>query len=154
MIYKVTVEDLLKEGRIKKCSVDEKAALNLMRRATKDISTARRNLSEDEDCVYSYAYNAMLRSGLALMFWEGFRPEVKDMHLTVVRFVTSFLGKEFRRVLNDYDFMRRKRHLLVYEPDIPCSKKEAAEAIKTAEEFIGVIFKIIKRKNPQLELGS
>jgi HEPN domain-containing protein len=48
--------------------------------------------------------------------------------------------------------MRRKRQLLVYEPDVPCSKKEAAEAIKTAEEFIGVIFKIIKRKNPQMEL--
>jgi hypothetical protein len=44
------------------------------------------------------------------------------------------LLKEGRRVLNDYDFMRRKRHLLVYEADVPCSKKEAAEAIKTAEE--------------------
>ena len=44
------------------------------------------------------------------------------------------LLKEFRRVLNDYDFMRRKRHLVVYEPDVPCSKKEVAKEIKTAEE--------------------
>jgi len=154
MIYKAAVEDLLREGRIKRCTVDEKGALNLMRRAAKDISTAKRNLSQDEDCAYSYAYQAMLRSGLALMLWEGFRPDIKDKHRTVVRFVTSFLGKESKKLLNDYDFMRRKRHMLVYEPDIPCSTKEATDAIETAEEFIGIIVKVIKRKNPQQELNT
>jgi len=41
----------------------------------------------------------MLRSGLGLMFSEGFRPEIKDKHLTIVRFVTSVLGNEFRKLL-------------------------------------------------------
>jgi hypothetical protein len=43
-----------------------------------DLRTAKRNIDDDEECAYNYAYNAMLRSGLALMFSEGFRPEIKD----------------------------------------------------------------------------
>lgn len=93
----------------------------------------------------------MLRSGLALMFSEGFRPEIKDKHLTVVRFASSILGNEFKILINNYDFMRRKRHQFIYEPDIPCSKKEAEDALKAAEEFVDVIYKFIKRKSPQLE---
>ncbi len=151
MVYKETTEDLLKEGLIKRCPVDEKAVLNLIKRAHKDIRTAQRNLSEDEDCAYSYAYNSMLRSGLALMMAEGFRPEVREKHLTVVKFVRGALGAEFKRLLNDYDSTRRKRHRLVYEPDIPCSREEATHAIQTAKRFIDAICTLLRKKNPQLE---
>jgi uncharacterized protein (UPF0332 family) len=151
MDYRETAEDLLKEGLIKKCPVDEKAILNLIKRARKDIQTARRNLSEDADCAYSYAYNSMLRSGLALMLAEGFRPEVKDKHLTVVKFVYIALGKEFKGLLNDYDSMRRKRHRLVYEPDIPCSQEEARQAIQCAINFIDKTSICLRKKNHQLE---
>ncbi|MGB7295999.1 MAG: HEPN domain-containing protein [Candidatus Aminicenantales bacterium] len=152
MIYRESAQDLLKEGLIKKCRIDEKAVLNLIRRARKDIETAARNLSKDEDCAYSYAYNSMLRSGLALMMAEGFRPDIKDKHLTVVKFTASILGTEFKRVINDYDFMRRKRHRLVYEPDIPCSSEEARRAIQTAIEFVDAVCALLTKKNPQLEL--
>jgi len=152
MVYKETAEDLLKEGLIKRCPIDENAVLNLIKRAHKDIRTAQRNLSEDEDCAYSYAYNSMLRSGLALMIAEGFRPEVRDKHLTVVKFAASALDTEFKRLLNDYDFIRRKRHRLIYEPSIPCSKEEAKQAIQTAREFIDAISTLLKKKNPQLEI--
>jgi uncharacterized protein (UPF0332 family) len=93
----------------------------------------------------------MLRSGLALMFSEGFRPEIKDKHLTVVRFASSILGDKFKRLINDYDFMRKKRNRFIYEPDIPCSIKEAEDAMKTAKEFVDKISKLIKKKNPQKE---
>jgi uncharacterized protein (UPF0332 family) len=151
MIYKESVENLLKDGLIKRCPADEKAALNLIKRAYKDIRTAERNISEDEDCAYSYAYNSMLRASLALMISEGFRAEIKDKHLTVVKFVVSVLGGKFERLINDYDFMRRKRHQLIYEPDIPCSKEEARNAIKMAKEFVDVICALLRKKNPQLE---
>jgi uncharacterized protein (UPF0332 family) len=152
MTYKESADNLLKDGLIKRCPVDEKVVLNLLKRAQKDIKTAQRNLSEDEDCAYSYAYNAMLRSGLALMCLEGFRPEVKDKHLTVVKFAAAALGSDYKRLINDYDFMRRKRHRLVYEPDIPCSKEEARNAVSTAKEFIDAVHALLRKKNPQLEL--
>jgi len=152
MIYKESKENLLKQGLMKKCPVDWRAINNLMKRAYTDLRTAKRNIDDDEECAYNYAYNAMLRSGLALMFSQGFRPEIKDKHLTVVRFVSSLLGSKFKKAINDYDFMRRKRHRFIYEPDIPCSRKEAQDALKTAKEFVDVIGKLIKEGNPQMEL--
>jgi len=95
----------------------------------------------------------MLRSGLALMFAEGFRPDIKDKHLTVVRFVGLVLGDDFKRLINDYDFMRRKRNRLIYEPEIPCSIKEAKDALKTAEEFVDKIAELIRKKLPQKEFN-
>lgn len=151
MIYKDTKEKLLKEGLIKKCPVDYKAIAKLIKRAYIDLKTAKRNINDDEECAYTYAYNAMLRSGLALMFSEGFRPDIKGKHLTIVRFTSSVLGDEFKRLINDYDFMRKKRHRFIYEPDIPCSLKEAKDAIKIAEEFVDKISKLIKEKSPQRE---
>jgi hypothetical protein len=95
----------------------------------------------------------MLPSGLALMFSEGSRPEIKDKHLTIVKFASSRLGDRFRRVINDYDFMRRKRHRFICEPDIPCSATEAENAIKTTKRFVGMISRLIKKRKPQMELN-
>jgi uncharacterized protein (UPF0332 family) len=153
MIYKESKEKLLKENLIKRCPIDIKAILNLVKRAYIDIKTAKRNLDEDEECAFNYAYNAMLRSGLAFMFSEGFRPDIKDKHLTVVRFAGSILGDEFKKLINDYDFMRKKRNRFIYEPDIPCSIKEAKDALKTAEEFVDKISKLIREKLPQKEFN-
>ena len=152
MIYGDSKENLLKEGVIKKCPVDYKAVESLIKRAYVDLETAKRNKDDDQECAYNYAYNAMLRSGLALMFSEGCRPEIKDKHLTIVRFASSVLGDKFRILINDYDFMRKKRNRFIYEPDIPCSMKEAKDAIKTAEEFVDKISKLIRERNPQKEI--
>jgi len=152
MIYKESKEDLLRQGLIKTCPVDWKTINNLMKRAYADLETAQRNLDDDPECGYSYAYNGMLRSGLALMLSEGLRPEIKDKHLTIVKFASSLLGNRFRKVINDYDFMRRKRHRFIYEPDIPCSVTEAKNAIKTAKSFVEMISQLIKKRRPQKEL--
>lgn len=153
MIYKLSKETLLKQGSIKKSPIDWKAINNLIKRAYTDLKTAERNMDDDEECSYNYAYNAMLRSGLALMFSEGFRPEIKDKRLTIVKFASLILGKKFKKVINDYDFMRRKRHRFIYEPDIPCSEKEARDALQTAKEFVDVISKLTRKKKPQKEFG-
>jgi len=153
MIYKDTKDSLLKQGLIKKCPIDWKAINNLTNRSCTDLKTAERNIDEDEECAYNYAYNAMLRSGLALMFSEGFRPEIKDKHLTIVKFASSVLGNKFKKVINDYDFTRRKRHHFIYEPDIPCSRKESEDALNTAKEFVEIICRLIKEKNPQIEFN-
>jgi len=153
MIYKETKDILFKNGLIKKCPLDHKAILNLLKRAYVDLKTAKRNINQDEECAFNYAYNAMLRSGLALMFAEGFRPDIKDKHLTVIRFVGVVLGEDFKKIINDYDFMRKKRNRFIYEPEIPCSIKEAKDALKTAEEFVAAISRLIKGRMPQKEFN-
>lgn len=42
MIYKDSKENLLKEGLIKKCPVDWRAINNLIKRAYRDIETAKK----------------------------------------------------------------------------------------------------------------
>jgi uncharacterized protein (UPF0332 family) len=150
VIYKDTKEDLVKQNLIKACPVDWKTINNLIKRTHDDLKTAMRNLPDDPECAYNYAYNAMMRSGLALMLSYGFRPEIKDKHLTIVKFTSSILGEKFNRVMNDYDFMRRKRHHFIYEPDIPCSMHEAENAISTAKSFVTAINDLIKKQNPQI----
>lgn len=71
MIYKTSIQNLLKEEIIRPCPVDFRAISKLMSRALVDLKTAERNLNEDEECAFTYAYNAMLWAGLALMFSEG-----------------------------------------------------------------------------------
>src|SRR3989338_5913409 len=153
MAFKETTGHLVKAGLVKPCPTDVQAITKLIRRAYLDLRTAKRNLGEDQECTYTYAYNAMLRSGLALMFSEGYRPEIKDKHRTIVRFASAVLGDEFEKLINNYDFMRRKRHRFIYEPDIPCSRKEAEDAINTAEEFVSKISKLIREKMPQKEFN-
>jgi uncharacterized protein (UPF0332 family) len=153
MIYKETEDSLLKQGLIKPNPVDWKVIGNLIRRARIDLETAERNLDDDPECAYTFAYNAMLRSGLALMSSRGFRPEIKDKHLTIVKYTGAIVGKKYEDVMNDYDFMRRKRNNFIYEPDIPCSLTEAKNALVTARKFILLIDGLIKRHKPQGELG-
>lgn len=151
MIYKSSKQQLIKQGLIKKCPIDYKAVNNLLRRAKIDLKTAKRNITEDKECAYNYAYNAMLHSGLALMFSEGARPEIKNKHLIIIQFASSVLPGKLLKLINKYDYMRKKRNKFIYEPDIPCSCFEAKDAIATAEEFIRKIAELIRKNNPQKE---
>jgi len=153
MRSKDTKASLLKEGAAKRCPADYKAVDNLLKRAHVDLKTARRNIRDDEECAYTFAYNGMLRAGLALMFSEGFRPDIKNKHQNIVRFASCILGKEYKNLINDYDRMRRKRNRFIYEPDVPCSMKEAEDALKTADEFVRNIAKLIRKKHPQKEFS-
>lgn len=149
MIYRDSKEELVRQGLIKQCPVDWNAINSLMKRARIDLKTAQRNINEDAECSYNYAYNAMLRAGLALMFSGGYRPDVKGKHLTVVKFTSIDLGEEHNKLINNYDYMRRKRHHLIYEPGLPCSKKEAEDAIDTATRLVAIIDRLIREKNPR-----
>jgi len=148
--YKNTIASLKRDGFIKECPIDIKTINNLIKRSFRDIETAKRNLEIDNDCSYNYAYNAILHAGLAFMESKGYRPDIIGKHTIIVKFINAVLGKKFSGLINNYDFMRKKRHKFIYEPDIPCSKLEAEKAINTAVELIEIIKKYLKENNPQL----
>jgi len=50
-----------------------------------------------------------------------------------------------------FDRMRKRRHLLVYQAEW-MSRREAEQAIKIAEKYLGIVVRIAKRKNPQKDL--
>jgi len=144
--------DLSKRGLIKKCPIDTKTAKNLMHRASLDLQTAARNLDQDPECTFTYSYTAMMRSGLALMLSQGFRPAMAKKHQTIVAFVENSLGTVLEDTAGSFDVLRRKRNQFIYEPDLPCSRKEAEEALKTARDFVDVLSQIINKERGQPEL--
>ena len=153
IIYKDTISSLIKSGIIIKAPVDYISIDNLMKRAGKDLNTAKRNIDTDEECAFTYAYNAMLHCGLALMNSEGYRPEHSDKHKNIVRFCDTFLGDDFSDLVNIYDYMRKSRHKFLYEPDVPCTRKEAEDVLESATDFLKRMSTIIKQGNPQQEFG-
>jgi uncharacterized protein (UPF0332 family) len=124
----------------------------LIKRARKDLVAAEANLAIDEEVTYNYAYLAMLRTGRALMFAEGYRPIDGAQHKTVIDFAGAILGDDYKKMVRRFDKMRQKRNQFTYEPDIPISLTEAREALNLATEWVEQIQDVLKRINPQLHL--
>ncbi len=141
------------KANLKSCPVDFRSAENFLKRARKDLSSARLIRSSDVEGSYAFLYNCMLHAGLAYMAASGLRPDVRGKHKTVVQYMTYALGKGYQDSVHFYDRMRRKRHLLIYEPGrYGTSRREIEEAEKVARDFLAVVSKAVRERNPQMEL--
>jgi uncharacterized protein (UPF0332 family) len=67
-----------------------------------------------------------------------------------VEFMSHFLGREFKVIVEQFDRMRRKRNIFTYEIDISISKSEASNALEKAKRFVDLIKGIIQKENPQM----
>ena len=93
----MTLKRLEAQGQIEKIRIERKQIVSNLKRARKDLITAKANLDIDEEWTYTIAYHAMLRAGRALMFAKGYRPKGKDQHKTVVELeIPHQIGHRFR----------------------------------------------------------
>lgn len=143
---KMNFEELENKGLIRKIEFKEEAVSELIELAERDLKTAKKVLKQDLDWAFNIAYNSMLQSSRALMFFHGFRAVGKDQHLTVENFVSIALGKKFREKINAFDRIRRKRHIATYDRAGIVSNYEANYSILTAKEFLDEIKNIVKKK--------
>jgi uncharacterized protein (UPF0332 family) len=127
------IEDLEREGLIKRLPVDAKKVSDARGHARRDLETARAILKTDHDWAYTIAYNAVLQAGRALMFSKGYRPDGANQHISVVKFSELFLESQDAVI---FDRMRRKRHSSVYDMAGSISGTEAESAIRHAEALI------------------
>ena len=132
----MTLEELERQGYIKKLPIDRKKVKDSLSLAERDIATATTLLNLDTDWAFSIAYNAMLQTLRAFMFSQGYRPEGGNQHVSTVRFAELFLDRDSVIV---FDRMRRKRHISVYDTAGSISKTEAETAIQTAKEILHII---------------
>ncbi len=149
MIYDKFIDESLAAGLIQEQKPSLSAAEKILKRSTKDLSASKANLKIDEGIAYTVAYLAMLRAARAYMLLKGFRPANGYQHKTVVQFAGAALGKEYAGIIERFDRMRRKRNIFTYEIDTTISQTEAAEALRTAEEFVGLLFEIVRKDHPQ-----
>ena len=153
MTYENTVKIMLNKGLLKIQKVDFSHIEALLLRAQKDLVSAKANLKIDEEVTYNYAYLAMLRCGRSLVFMKGLRSVDGQQHKTIIELSGKILGEKFKNIIKKFDRMRRKRNQFTYDPLMPVSVIEAENALKTAEEFVKKVLKIVQDVNPQLRLN-
>jgi len=143
----MSLEELLRSRIIRRIRPDRNLALNAIKRARRDIDTAKTLIANRKyDWSLAVSYNAMLCAGRAFMFEKGFRPSSAGGHLAVVRFLQVTLGNEASdRMVLLMNGMRKKRHRIVYEEMDIVSEDEARQAVRWAEEFVETIFSLIRR---------
>jgi uncharacterized protein (UPF0332 family) len=136
------IEDLEREGIIKRLPVDKKKINDALALAHRDVKTSRLLLTGDHDWAYTIAYNAILQAGRALMFAHGYRPDGANQHISVVKFAELYLEEKDAIV---FDRMRRKRHSSVYDTAGAISEAEAEFAVGQAEHLIRTIEVLLKK---------
>ena len=67
----------------------------------------------------------------------------------IIEFVGQKFGNKYVSLIGSFDEMRKKRNKAIYEPFGTIGEKEAADAIKTAKEFIGIVYNHIRDKDRQ-----
>ena len=142
----MSLEELLRNQTIRKIKPDKKLAQNTLKRAKRDVITAKTLISTNNlDWALAVSYNAMLTAGRSLMFAKGYRPSSTEGHLAVVKFLNIELKPEIgQKLVMLMDGMRKKRHRIVYDEMDIVSQAEAEQSVKWAEEFIDVIVEYIQ----------
>jgi uncharacterized protein (UPF0332 family) len=136
----VTIEDLERQGLIKKLPIDKKKVEDAVQHAHNDIETARVVLKTDNDWAYTIAYNAVLQAGRALMFSKGYRPDGNSQHISVVKFAGLFLDNNDAII---FDRMRRKRNSSVYESTGTVTENEAEFAVSKSRDLVEKLVALI-----------
>jgi uncharacterized protein (UPF0332 family) len=142
----LNLSDLLKDNKVKKVEPDKLQAKECILAAKRDLSVAEKMLKEDNDWAFSIAYNAMLQSARALMFFDGYATIGENHHKAVVDYADAKFGAKLSEKIELFDRMRRKRHQVVYDKAGVISDYEAKHAVETAEEFLKKISEKINIK--------
>jgi len=137
----MSLEELLRSRVIRRIKPDHNLALKSLKRARRDIDTAKTLISNEKlDWSLAISYNAMLAAARAFMFEKGYRPSSTEGHVAVVRFLQATLATEAsNRMITIMNGMRKKRHRIVYEEIDIVSEDEARQTVKWAEEFVLMI---------------
>jgi uncharacterized protein (UPF0332 family) len=150
----MTYEALQQMG-LEERAAETQEVLGLMMRAERDLTTARLLQDKDEEWSFAAAYQAMARSGRALILSEGYRPKgarSRDTHKTVVTASGVILGEKHKSLINKFDRMRRKYQNFAVETGSMVSRYEAGQAIRDAEEFFSLVASRLRDKYSQMSL--
>ena len=69
----------------------------------------------------------------------------------VIQAADTLLGKGFSSLTDQFDRMRKKRNLLMYDVGVLISHAEAEEAFKTAERYLDNVRDFMGKQDPQLK---
>ena len=132
----MSVEDLLRSGRVRRAKISRREVEQAMARAARDLRTARKIMAEDWDWGFAVAYNAVLQASRAFMFAKGYRPASAEGHRNTFAFMRVALGREYEDQIAYFDRMRNKRNQAIYDVAGRITETEARNLFAKAREFV------------------
>ena len=141
--------DYLGNGLVKRRRPSFRQIGKQLERARKDLGTVAFVANEDPQWAATIAYQAMIRSGRALIFAHGFLPADGGQHKTVVALTGRILGRKHETLVQRFERLRRKRNIFFYDSEESFSQTEASGALKAAEQLLA----IIEERVGQMESG-
>jgi uncharacterized protein (UPF0332 family) len=146
----IDLNGYLNKGLVKKQQPNFMQITAQINRALKDLTTCKLVIGNDPEWAASIAYQAMLRTGSALLFSFGYLPSDGQQHKTVVEITGLILGKEYELIVLQFEKFRRKRNLFFYDSVDTSNATEANKSVETARKLIEAIQKQIQIQNPQI----
>jgi len=145
-------ERFVRENLVKKQQPDFNQIAGQLKRAQKDLKTAKSVLTADPTWAFAISYHAMLRAGRSLMFSKGYLPTPSQSHKTIIEFTKILLGEDYANVMSRFNRMRRQRHNFIYDSKNHITISEAKTAIDIAEKLVERIINLVRKINTQKEL--
>ena len=125
-----SLAEMVKRGDVRPFDADREEITALIEIAERDLKRAQRDFEEgDLDWALSVAYNALLQTARAWMFFRGYRPGLDEGHAVVVHFAVATLEKSFGDEILILDVLRKKRRTAIYEHVGRVTEFEAKHAI-------------------------
>jgi len=150
---KFDFNDLIKAGGlIKEEKIGFDQVARFLKRARKDLLTAKKIISTDEAVALDLVYKAMFHSANALIRFLGFRPGRIGQHKAIIRATERILGKSAEIYILRFDKLRQKRNYFEYGAGFASSKTEIENNLKEADKFIDLVEKFLEKKSSQRKL--
>ncbi len=149
---KKLLDKLEKEGKLSKQKAGSIQIEEMLKAAISDLEEAKKVCEVSDKATYLMAYNAMLKAGRALLLLHGLRPDDGAQHKTVVDATGAILGDKYKKLIAQFETMRRKRNEFTYGGFSASSSAEAETAFADAIELVREILKEGKKRDPQMRL--
>lgn len=138
------LEDCFKERLLRKIKPDREKAKRSLEVAKGKLKMGKEALDKGLlDASLIYAYTSMFHSARALLYRDGIQ---EKSHVCVVLYLKEKYANSIPYYLiQSLDYFRKERHEALYGLDFEIKEKDAALALKDAEEFIEIVEKLVKR---------
>ena len=152
MNLKSLLNNLLREGKLKKQNVDISYLDNLLAAAKRNFSAAALLKNKVDEAAFKLVYDGLLQIGRVILLVNGFRPDDGEQHKTTFTVAGELLGGAYHELIAKIQRFRIKRNDCIYEPKILISKAETEAIFKTSHEFWHKVRSYLEKKIPQLKL--
>jgi len=141
----MTVEDLLREGLLKRIPPSKERAMKSLAVAERYLVSAKKSFdARIDDMAIMAAYSSVFHAARAILFLDGM---AERSHVAIYEYLKEkhkALGTDAIETFNMY---RRLRHAVAYGLDTKVSAEDSQEAIGFAAEFIEKVKKHLEEQN-------